>query len=180
MTQAMLHPGVKWLWRAQYLFGAIILSGFVGIWGGGLVYAILSNNQPMSLKTVFVMIAAFVLAMVIITIINEVYLRLAYNRWFYELTPEGLKIEKGIIWKRYSSIPYERIQNIDIRRGIFARYFDYSELNIQTAGYSGMPTRGAGIYGSEGYIPAVDMKHAEEIRDFILKKIARRTHSQGL
>ena len=87
----------------------------------------------------------------------------------------------GIIWKKYSNIPYERIQNIDIRRGILARLFGFSELLIQTAGYSGgglRYRRRRSIFSApahvEGYIPAVPINSAEEIRDFILNKVAKK------
>ena len=38
---------------------------------------------------------------------------------------------------------------------------------IQTAGFSGPA-------GAEGNIPDVEMKHAEEIRNFVMKKITSR------
>ena len=103
----------------------------------------------------------------LIIVIAEVYARMAYNRWKYEFTPTNLKIEKGIIWKKYSNIPYERVQNIDIHRGIIARIFGFSTIQIQTAGFSGMPY-------SEGNIPAVGIEHSEKIREFLMKKITGR------
>ena len=39
-----------------------------------------------------------------------------------------------MIWKRYVTIPYDRIQNVDIYRGVLARLLGLSDLNIQTAG----------------------------------------------
>jgi len=72
-----------------------------------------------------------------------------------------------VFWKRYSNIPYERIQNVDVHRGIIARTFGFSSVMIQTAGFSGPA-------GAEGNIPAVEMKHAEEIRNFVMKKITSR------
>jgi len=42
--------------------------------------------------------------------------------------------------------------------------FGFSSIAIQTAGYS------AQSY-AEGYIPAVEMNQAEQIRNFVMKKI---------
>ena len=92
---------------------------------------------------------------------------MSYNRWFYEFNDDCLKLERGIIWKRYSNVPYERIQNVDIHRGIIARMFGFSSLMIQTAGYSAKAN-------AEGYIPAVEISQAEQIRTFVMKKITRR------
>ena len=101
---------------------------------------------------------------------------MSYNRWFYEFNDNGLRLERGIIWKRYSNVPYERIQNVDVHRGIIARMLGFSAVFIQTAGYS--YGGGQGL-GSEGYLPAVSKEEAEKIRDFVMKKISKRS-SQGL
>ena len=84
-----------------------------------------------------------------------------------------------MIWKTYSNVPYERVQNVDIRRGIIARIFGFSSVNIQTAGYSGY-VRGGYAYGSEGYIPALDMGEAERVRDFLMKRISKRHSHEGI
>jgi len=76
-----------------------------------------------------------------------------------------------------SNISYERIQNVDITRGILARMLGFSSVNIQTAGYSYTPR---GRVASEGYLPAVDMAEAEKIREFVMKKVTKRGRSQGL
>ena len=47
--------------------------------------------------------------------------KLYYNLYKFELAEEAFKKEHGVIWKRYVSIPYEKIQNIDIHRGILCR-----------------------------------------------------------
>ena len=119
-------------------------------------------------------ITSVIIYVILFIIISEIYARMAYNRWLYEFTESNLKIERGIIWKRYSNIPYERVQNIDITRGIWARLLGFSSVNIQTAGYS-YSSNNKGW--SEGYLPAVDMKEAEKIREFVIKKIGRK---QGL
>ena len=59
--------------------------------------------------------------------------KLRYKYYKYELAHDGFHCENGIIWKKYISIPYERIQNVDINRGILARLLGLSDLDIQTA-----------------------------------------------
>lgn len=170
-----LHPGVRWVFRMQiYLtflpifFFFFVLSMFLAV--GSLQIATLIGALLNSLFW-----------LVIFIILGEVYARMSYNRWFYEFTSNGVKLERGIIWKKYSNIPYERIQNIDVHRGILARIFGFSEVNIQTAGYSNPMYRFQIRFGgfrrsnlqmSEGYIPAVDINEAEKIREFLLKKIS--------
>jgi membrane protein YdbS with pleckstrin-like domain len=102
-----------------------------------------------------------------VVVVSEIFARMSYNRWFYDFTGEGLRIERGIIWKRYSNIPYERIQNVDIHRGIIARMLGFSSLMIQTAGYSARAR-------AEGNLPALDVVKAEDLRKFVMNKITHR------
>ncbi len=161
-----LHPGAIWQFRigGYFLFG--FLGIFFGIWIIAPIAAFLLNSN--SASNIAGIVALSVLAyLIFVIVVSEIYSRMSYNRWFYEFTDDGLKLERGIIWKRYSNVPYERIQNVDIHRGIIARMLGFSSLMIQTAGYS------AQAY-AEGYIPAIDMRHAEQIRTFLMKKITSR------
>ncbi len=176
MTKTKLHPGAKWLFRFRTYFIGIFIAIFLGSFLGGFLGTFLGPGAMTFFISIFLMAA-------IIMLIIEVYVNMAYNRWFYEFTKEGLKIERGVIWKKYSNIPYERVQNVDVTRGIIARIFGFSTLNIQTAGYGGMMYRRGfgGMAQSEGYIPAVSITDAEKIRDFLMKKITgKKTKTGGL
>jgi len=96
--------------------------------------------------------------------------RLTYNAYKFEITEEAFKKESGVIWKRYVSIPYERIQNVDIRRGILARILGLSDLMIQTAGYAGVYRGGIGRRDPEGRLPALSKEKAEEIREELIRR----------
>jgi membrane protein YdbS with pleckstrin-like domain len=154
-----LHPGAKW----QFRIGIYVLLAFAGIFVSSFLGAFLIpifGGSGFAIVVIFWILFIFGL--------GEIYAQLAYKNWKYKLSENNLKTEKGIVWKKYSSIPYERVQNIDIQRGILARILGFSSINIQTAGYSGY--HGRGLH-SEGYIPAVSIKEAEEIREFLVKKI---------
>ncbi len=164
----LLHPGAHWVFRIQgyFLFG--ILGIFFGVWIiGPLVGFILMSAGISANSVVLVLLSSIALYILFVLVASEIYARMSYSRWFYEFTDDGLKLERGIIWKRYSNVPYERIQNVDIHRGIIARMLGFSSIMIQTAGYSSQPH-------AEGYIPAVDMHHAEQIRTFVMKKVTSR------
>jgi len=156
-----LHPGALWQFRIRGLVMALFLLVFAI---AGIIKA--GSNLDRISAGVIVVFAILVL------LFTEIYARLAYNNWSYEFTDTNLKIESGIIWKRYSNIPYERVQNVDITRGIWARMLGYSSINIQTAGYSYSPNNKG---WSEGYLPAIDMNQAEKIRDFLIKKITKKS-----
>ncbi len=169
-----LHPGAKWSFRISGYFGAIFLLFFLSWFIFpiiGVIGSILLGGNVGAMVTIFFI--GLIIYIALIIIIAEIYARMAYNRWFYEFTPSNLKIERGIIWKRYSNVPYERVQNVDIHRGIIARICGFSSVLIQTAGFSGAAH-------VEGYIPAVTPEAAEKIRDFLMKKISIKRNKDGL
>lgn len=163
--QKKLDPGAKWFFVLKTFYSLIFVGIFIIIWGMSFLTSIFFKNVNFLSSIVIVIVIYFVIAI----IISLIYSSLAYERWFYEFTPSNLKIESGIIWKKYSNIPYERVQNVDITRGVIARIFGFSTVNIQTAGYSYNNRRG----WSEGYIPAVTMEEAEQIRNFLMKRISK-------
>src|SRR3989338_5753744 len=168
-----LHPGAKWSFRFRTYWGFLFLLIFFGWFMIPIILSldkVLGGTAANIWSAVFVF---FILYIALVIAIAEIYARMAYKRWLYEFTPINLKIERGIIWKHYSSIPYERVQNVDIHRGILARMLGFSSVMIQTAGFSGYPGRGYGMM-SEGFIPAVSEKEAESIREFLMKRISKR------
>ncbi|MBD3282583.1 MAG: PH domain-containing protein [Candidatus Portnoybacteria bacterium] len=107
-------------------------------------------------------------------IITFLWSKLYYSSYKFEFAEKNFKKEYGVITKRYVSIPYERIQNIDIRRGILARILGLSDVMIQTAGYSSPIYIGRhaaiGREEAEGKLIGVSKKRAEEIREFLINK----------
>ena len=109
-----------------------------------------------------------------------VWAKLTYRFYRYELLDTGFRKESGVIYKKYVTIPYDRIQNVDINRGILARIFGLSDLNIQTAGASAVVSRyGTMGIGAEGRLPAVSVKVAEQVRDELIER-AHKSKNQGL
>ena len=107
-------------------------------------------------------------AVAIVIVLLYILARLTYHFYRYEFTENTFKKEHGIIWKKYVSIPYDRVQNVDIYRGIVARLLGLSDLQIQTAG--GIT---AGSYGafSEGRLPGLAKEEAERLREELINKL---------
>lgn len=166
-----LHKGAKWLFR---------INSYIGLAVVGIIIFLYLGIFLVKIFGAWAILIGILLWILFVIGIAEIYAQLAYKYWKYEFAPTNLKIERGIIWKRYSNIPYERVQNVDIHRGILARIFGFSSVNIQTAGYSGYYGGRRGTATSEGYIPAVSIKSAEKIREFLIKKITKRDNRQGL
>jgi membrane protein YdbS with pleckstrin-like domain len=159
MVKKKLHPGAKWLFRINSYISMLVLI-VLTIW----VFISLLSGLGISYWT------SALFYLIIIIFVGEIYTRLSYKNWFYEFSGNSLKTERGIIWKKYSNIPYERVQNVDIHRGILARMLGFSAVMIQTAGYSAVGRYGKGSV--EGSLPAVSVDEAEKIREFLMGKIS--------
>ena len=106
--------------------------------------------------------------------------KLSYRFYKYELTDDGFRKELGVIYKKYVTIPYDRIQNVDIYRGILARILGLSDLHIQTAGASAQVSRYGWLAGgAEGRLPGLSKEDAEKLRDELIRR-AKQPRYQGL
>lgn len=101
-------------------------------------------------------------------VIGYIWARLTYYYYKYELTPNGFKKEYGVIYKKYVTIPYEKIQNVDINRSLLARLLGLSDLQIQTAGMSVSMNRFGGL--AEGRLPGLSVQEAETLRDELINR----------
>ena len=148
-----LHTGAKWAFFSRKIFLFIFISFWLSIiFLGRLTEPSISTNIfP------YILILGFIIAV----IISYILAQLEYNNWFYEFKKDGVHTQNGIISKHYASVPYVKIQNVDITRGWLARIFGFSTLKIHTAGY--------GFASAEGSIPALNPQKAEQYRDWLLK-----------
>tara|TARA_Y100000310_G_C20675041_1_gene812527 strand:+ start:1750 stop:2289 length:540 start_codon:yes stop_codon:yes gene_type:complete len=179
MVMRQLHPGAKWSFRFGAYIGLIFILFFLSWFILPILSVIVRLVLGVSSGVIgIVALIGFILYIILIIVFGEIYARMAYNRWKYEFTATNLKKERGIIWKKYSNIPYGRVQNVDIQRGILARMFGFSSVMIHTAGYSGYGRGGRAR--SEGYLPAVSPAEAEQIREFLMKKITKKSSSGGM
>ncbi|MFC1649544.1 PH domain-containing protein [Patescibacteria group bacterium] len=169
-----LHPRSVWLFFAQYLVVIFFVYFFFISW---LVSLLLSAFTD-SIGGLF---GIGLLNIIIWIVFSYAFAKWSYNAWKYELSEDALKVEKGVIWKRYVSIPYERIQNVDIHRGIMDRLLGLSDLHIQTAGFSGYGNRGFGnMFSSEGRLPGLLPQDAEALRENLVKRAKGKKPSGGV
>lgn len=153
-----LDPKAVWLFFFRWILFFLIIMWFFSGWI--MIFLIGSLGSIVSL--IIALISAFLWA------------KLVYQFYRYELTEDGFRKEFGVIAKKYVTIPYERIQNINIERGILDRIIGLSALKIFTAG-----TGLAGQIGSEGLLPGLSKDTAEELRNQ-LTHLSRQTKSSGL
>ena len=162
-----LHPKAVWPFFISFLIAGIFIFFFLGIWILPLLLGVAAGAAGLGATGIFISLIGFVFLLVIYVAFCYFWAHLTYNNWRYQFTEDAVRIEKGVIWKKYISIPYERVQNVDIYRGLLARLLGLSDLQIQTAGYSSYGKHGS---GSEGRLPGLDPQIAEQLRDELIKR----------
>ncbi len=88
---------------------------------------------------------------------------LTYFRFYFYLEDGAIVIDKGILRKTKTNIPFERIQTINFKQNILHQIFGVVSLEIDTAGAK----------KSELTIDALKKEDAEALRSFILKEKAQ-------
>jgi len=165
-----LHPRAVWLFFITYLirwiFFLLILGLFV--WMPSRLAKDV-DGLPFAEFPYF-----FQPAVIIPVLLAGAYIwaRLSYYFYKYELTEAGFKKEMGVIWKKYVTIPYNRIQNVDIFRGVWARILGLSDIQIHTAGVGGISV-------GEGRLPGLSKEDAERLREELIRRIDL-SKNQGL
>ncbi|NVM46093.1 MAG: PH domain-containing protein [Candidatus Lokiarchaeota archaeon] len=88
----------------------------------------------------------------IVYIYNSAYVR----NFSYKISENHIIIRHGVFTKIVATIPYSRIQNINIVNGVFDRMFKTFTVKIETAGSSAAAASAQkGIVRPEGYIPGL-------------------------
>ncbi|MCX6813067.1 MAG: PH domain-containing protein [Candidatus Azambacteria bacterium] len=171
-----LDPKAVWLFFISFVLRWFIMLIILGAYLTVFLFGLRDKTGEVSfgfLNWLWIIIPALL-------IFFFIWAKLTYRFYRYELTDTGFRKERGVIYKKYVTIPYDRIQNVDIYRGILARILGLSDLNIQTAGASAVISRyGAAGTGAEGRLPALSREVAEQLRDELIQR-ARQSKNQGL
>jgi hypothetical protein len=85
-----------------------------------------------------------------------------YRRWGYYQGGKGILIASGLLVRRETIVPYDRVQHIDVSRGPIERSFGVSTLTLHTAG----------SYNSTVDLPGLALEDANRMRDEIRAHIS--------
>lgn len=142
-----LHPQVVLAWRLSGLLTALLLTAIVA----ALETLLLT---PRGLVLIAPRVIVGLVAILGITK-ALVWPGLRYRHWRWQIEPDRVLIERGVLWRSRSLIPRVRIQHVDTRSSPLQRWLGLSSLIIYTAG-----TRGADVE-----IPGLAAADAEALRE---------------
>lgn len=152
-----LDPKVTWLWRAQ---AAVRMLMFWGPIAAGAGYG---AGTLGGVAVGFIVGGAMLLFFLALAM---VWPALQYEHFRYAIRDHDLLVQRGVLFRRRSSIPHNRIQHVDTQQGPIERAFGLSNVAVYTA---------AGM-SADGSIPGLSTQLAESIRD----ELARRGGDDGV
>jgi membrane protein YdbS with pleckstrin-like domain len=170
-----LDPRAVWLFFWNSIGSWIFTVLFLAFWGWLMTTDFEVDLLPEGIGLWLALVAILALVGCFL------WAKLTFHYYRYELTERGFRKESGVIWKRYVTIPYNRIQNVDIYRGILARVLGLSDLQIQTAGASASVSRyGAWGMGAEGRLQGLSKEDAERLRDELVDRARASSTGSGV
>ncbi|ADD07147.1 DUF304 domain protein [Natrialba magadii ATCC 43099] len=135
-----LHPRIRLLWIAQAAILAIIL---------GIVLAAI-DPWLLEIPTV-----AQVGVVVVGIVLGLAYAVRLYQVWQFELQPDALYLERGVITFVETAVPFVRVQHVDTQFGPIERALGLSSVIVYTAGSRNADVR----------IPGLTPERARELQD---------------
>jgi len=93
---------------------------------------------------------------------------LYWRRFEYRVGANEIRIDSGILNRTHRSIPFDRIQDVDISQGPLARVLGLARVRFETGGGGGK---------EEGVLQAISLERAEDLRGLVR---ARRSSSQSV
>ena len=148
----------KELLKNTILLGGIATGGAFLAWWIFLMIITDGMEKPGALPievTFLVFIISYVVFITIIAL-NYLYNKAYIKNFHYKISEDHIVIKHGVFTKIVATIPYSRIQNINIVNGVFDRIFKIFTVKIETAGSSGVAASAQkGHIRPEGYIPGI-------------------------
>lgn len=87
-----------------------------------------------------------------------------YRSLEYVIDADAVRGEKGVFWRRRTSVPYAKITNIDISQGPVERAFGIGKVHVQTAGAGGQQ-------GARAELKVVGVRDLDGTKDAIMARV---------
>lgn len=119
-------PSLKKVWLVCWFVYFIIFAV-----GDFLVNTLLREPDARTILGIMVSILVGILLLVL------PYMPAYFRSLEYRIDDQSVSGKKGVFWKKTTTIPFQKITNIDITQGPLQRYFGIGSIHCQTAGAGG-------------------------------------------
>lgn len=122
------------------------------------VYIIILVFEPdfTLIIALYLILYSIILPDVVVIIISFLYLTAYVRKFTFRIFENEININHGVFTQIRATIPYSRIQNINITTGVFDRMVKTYTVKIETAGSAAAAASAQkGVARPEGYIPGL-------------------------
>ncbi len=125
---------------------------------GAFVAFLLFSEQKLPTFVLILIVTAIVFVITYSTIITV----LGFPRKGYLVRENDVSFKKGLIAYKQTSVPFNRIQHVEVNQGILAKIFKLSSIKIYTAGGT----------SSDLSITGLPVETAHKLKAFLSEKIS--------
>jgi len=143
------YPRVSYI--GNFIFFTVFLGGILGV----INFSEAGDFLVFQYGILIFWLLWFLLAMWLV--------RRAYQIQGYALREKDIIHRKGIIFRRTTVIPFNRVQHCEVKQGPIERMFDLHTLEVYTAGGQSSDLR----------IPGLQGELAQQLKEFIIKRIGQ-------
>ena len=121
---------------------------------------------PLNLGFVlWILLFSVVVPYIFVIIAARWYLHQYVKRFSFEISENDIILNHGVFNRIQATIPYSRIQNINITNGVFDRMYKLFTVKIETAGSAAAAASAkSGVVRPEGYIPGLVNPNIIEVK----------------
>ena len=117
LQNGMANPSMKKIWMLRWGFSFVVFFIFLMMVIGISMLRLLSD---LSIILLFYIVFPTILGLIFAYIWAHLY----WKNYRFDIGEEKIVISRGVIGKRITNIPYERVQNVNIWRGVLERFFN--------------------------------------------------------
>jgi membrane protein YdbS with pleckstrin-like domain len=119
---------------------------------------------PFFVVDILIFFGVFLFVWLVIMILVAIWIPAAFKALEYTIDDDGVKTSGGVVWKKYVTVPYSKITNVDITRGPLQRFYNIGTIHVQTAGASGKQ-------GEKAELKLAGIRDLEKVRKVIIENI---------
>jgi len=111
-----------------------------------------------------IVLGVILLAELIAMLLTLIWIPAFHASLEYVIEADTVKAQSGVLWKRYVTIPFTKITNLDITQGPVQRLFNIGTIHVQTAGASGQQT-------AKAELRMLGISNLQEVKERIMDRI---------
>jgi len=137
----------------------IRITVFAIILAVGLISFLIFSEKKLPILVLILMISGIVLIISFILVISV----LGFPKKGYLLRERDISYKSGLIYYKQISVPFNRIQHVEVSQGVLAKIFHLLSVKIYSAGGN----------TSDLSIPGLNVNDAQKLKTFISEKISQ-------